>query len=86
MARKLKCWIGNYDGIRQGLVVAASQKEAAKIAGTSTRDFAAYWVEQESTAISYFGVRERALYTRKYGGLACEKTFVEGRCKIERRK
>ncbi len=85
--RKLKCWIGNLDGLRQGIVVAASQKEAAKIVGTSMRDFAAYWSEREPNPAAYFSiVKTRTLYTRPYGGLACEKNFVEGRCVIEKKK
>ena len=40
---KVKCFVGNYDGSRKGLVVAPNQKEAARIAGVSLYDFRQYW-------------------------------------------
>ena len=40
---KVKCYVGNYDGKNEGMVVANNQKEAAKIARTSLYDFRQYW-------------------------------------------
>lgn len=46
--RPLKCWIGNYDGRRQALIVATSQKAAAKIAGCGIPTFVNYFLLQDA--------------------------------------
>lgn len=59
---KLKCWIGNLDGTREGLVVETSKAKAAKVAGTSLYDFDQYWGEVGLLHWAKLGVR----YTRRY--------------------
>ena len=43
--RRLKCFTGNLDGQRQGLVAAHSQAEARKVIETTRTDFDNYWHE-----------------------------------------
>lgn len=75
-ARKLKCWFGNYDGIREGLIVSTSKKKAAWIAGCSVKTFDDYWHEQTVP----INVKPNVLYTRPFDG----KLWTEGRVEIKR--
>ncbi len=45
----LKMWIGNYDGRRQGLVVASNRQRAIDIIDTDPHDFDNFWAEVPST-------------------------------------
>ena len=67
----VKCWIGNLDGKRQGLIVARNQKEAAKVIGTSLHDFRNFWTEQR-TPWPVDAPKIRTLYTRSYGSKASD--------------
>lgn len=51
---KLKCFVGNFDGRYQGLVVATSKKRAAEVVGTSLYDFNQHWHRAISVKISEF--------------------------------
>lgn len=66
-AEYVKCYTGNLDGTREGLVVASNQKEAAKVAGTSLYDFRNYW-GAETHPWPIASPKLRTLYTRKFGG------------------
>lgn len=72
-AEYVKCYTGNLDGRREGLVVASNQKEAAKIVQTSLNDFRNYWAAK-GHPWPITAPKLRTLYTRKYGG-----EWVEGR-------
>jgi len=61
---KLMCFIGNFDGRREGLVVAGSQSAAAKIAGAPLSDFRDHWEEEQLT--DNFEPKPLTLYTRPY--------------------
>jgi hypothetical protein len=71
----VKCYTGNLDGTREGLVVASNQKEAAKVAGTTLYDFRNYW-GSETHPWPIASPKLRTLYTRKFGG---GREWVEGR-------
>jgi hypothetical protein len=72
---RLKCWMGNLDGSRQGLVISVSKREAAKAVGCSQGDFEKYWRE----ARSWTGAFEiNRLYTRRYDS---KGEWFEGRCR-----
>ncbi len=58
---KLKMWIGNLAGARQGLVIASTKDRARKIVGTSRSDFDSYWIEQPAI---YPALEPEMLYTR----------------------
>lgn len=78
----MKLWIGNYDGRREGLVLAKTKTAAARIAGISPYTFNNFWNEADRV-IQVNGVQEfepETLYTRPhnvYGG-----TFTKGRCPL----
>ena len=71
----MKCWIGNFDGSRQGLVIANNQRVAAKVCGTSMRDFCHFWGQQ--VAWPRQTLKPLTLYTRPYGSFG---EFTEGHC------
>ena len=62
MKDHLKCYYGNYDGIRNGLVIANNQKVAAEIASCSVYHFRNYW--QSITWPENFTPEPFVLYTR----------------------
>lgn len=78
----MKMFIGNYDGRREGLIIAKSKSAAAKIAGCSVRTFNNYWSEA-TRVIQVNGVGDfepDTLYTRSnqtWGG-----TFFKGKCPL----
>ena len=78
----MKMWIGNYDGRREGLIIAKSKAAAAKIAGCSVRAFSNYWNES-TRVLQVNGVGDfepDTLYTRSlrtYGS-----TFFKGKCPL----
>lgn len=73
---KLKMWIGNLDGSREGLVIAPTKVRARAILGTSTSrtDFDAYWREHPVDP----RLEPEVLYTRRFG--ANVETWYRGRC------
>jgi hypothetical protein len=75
MARTYKCWIGNLDGRRQGLVIATSQRRAVEVIGTTVGDFRRFWCEQRTVLDGY---EPNTLYTRRYGGSA-QEPFYKGK-------
>lgn len=82
---KLKCWIGNYDGERQGMVIATSKRAARRVINVSAREFEDYWSEQRVVPAGY---EVEALYTRTLSRrLLIEATerdpgWVKGRCSL----
>jgi hypothetical protein len=63
MTTKLKMWIGNLDGSREGLVIAPTQVRARAIIGTSRGDFDGYWRQHPIDP----RLEPEVLYTRRYG-------------------
>jgi len=60
---KLKMWIGNLDGSRQGLVIAPTKERARKIVGTGRSDFDGYWTQQPAIDQT---LDPEVLYTRAF--------------------
>jgi hypothetical protein len=58
----LKCWLGNLDGISEGLIVETSKARAAKVLRTSLNHFNLYWGEVSLPHWAKLGV----LYTKRY--------------------
>jgi hypothetical protein len=81
--RRLKCWIGNLDGSRYGLVIATSQKRAAKVLGMGLQMFNNYFAEADEVSTLR---KSETLYTKPISNRFGEHhEWVEGYCKIERR-
>ena len=76
--RRLKCWEGNYDGLRRGLVISTSQKKAAKVIGCGVKQLADYYTCLFEIPTGFL---EDTLYTRPYDGPG---NWVEGRCQVVR--
>lgn len=74
---KVKCYIGNLDGRRLGMVVAENQKVAAKVAETSVYEFRQHWAAQTDWPIR--APKLHTLYTKPYNG---KGDFQEGRCQL----
>jgi hypothetical protein len=75
---KLKMWIGNLDGAREGLVITTSKKRAMKIIPTGRADFDGHWREQPVDG----GIAEyEVLYTRPLDRRGT-RTWVQGRCQL----
>jgi len=73
----VKCYVGNLDGTREGLIVASSQKEAATIAKTTLYDFRNYW----HATVNPWPIKSpkpRTLYTRMFNS---NGEWVEGNAK-----
>lgn len=67
MAKEMvKCWVGNLDGTREGLVIASSKAKATKVIGTSMNDFNSYW-HQATRWPSQSGLEPYVLYARPFG-------------------
>lgn len=80
---KLKVWIGNLDGVRQGLVIATSKTRARKIINSSAANFKDYWREVPSEGYT-FVFEPDTLYTcpiRTYHA-AGVVGWSKGRCKL----
>lgn len=73
----LKCFQGNLDGKRDGLVIASSQKKAADIANMSIHELRKYW--SASGAWPSQEMKINCLYTKPSCG---SKPWVEGLCKL----
>jgi hypothetical protein len=78
--RKLKCYRGNYDGRREGLVFAHNKKEAAKLANATLYGFNEYWHEWEPTTT--LNLKPLTLYTKKFS-VRDDDSWFEGRCEIK---
>lgn len=77
----VKCFQGNFDGIRLGLVIASSQKNAAKIAGTSLYEFRMYWTDDAPCPKQK--LKQGTLYTRTLYG---DEEWFEGLCSLENKR
>lgn len=80
--KPMRTWIGNYDGRREGLVLAPTKTAAARIVGCTLRRFNDFWTEPQRI-IQTNGVAEfepETLYTRPYKNH--DATFVKGRCPL----
>lgn len=85
MPSKLKVWIGNLDGSRQGLVIASSQIAGAKAVNTGLTDFRRYWKainEASEGELTRFQVE--TLYTRPMASKAHDGLvpWNKGRCTL----
>ena len=76
----VKCFQGNLDGSRGGLVVAANQKTAAAIAGASLSDFRQFWSSHAPWPA--LDLKINTLYTRPINS---EGEWAEGKCEIKLR-
>lgn len=76
--KKLKMWVGNLDGRREGLVIAPSKKRAREIIGprTSVTDFNSYWREWPVD----LRLEPEVLYTRRFN--ASMESWFRGRCPL----
>ena len=71
---KLKMWIGNLDGSREGLVIAPTKKRAMEVVGSGRTDFDRYWHERPADP----SLEPEVLYTRRFCGH--DKSWIRGRC------
>lgn len=62
-AKAVKCYVGNYDGRRAGMIYATSKREAAKVAGCSVYHFERQWGTGHAPLTAT--MKAGALYTRK---------------------
>ncbi len=76
-SKTLKCFQGNLDGQREGLVIASSQQQAASIANTSIHELRTYWVTDGDWPDQE--IKVNCLYTRPICSTA---PWVEGVCKL----
>ena len=72
----VKCYTGNYDGKRRGLIIANSQKKAAEIAKCSLHGFRQYWGFEQRWPKD-FNPEPYVLYTKRYDS---KDGWVKGRC------
>lgn len=82
--RKLKVWMGNLDGRRDGLVITTSKTKARAIIGRcSAKAFNDYWSEQ-SDIIDAKVYEAETLYTRPNGGRdpVRVRTWTKGLCEL----
>lgn len=79
-AVSLKCFVGNLDGQRQGLIVASSQSKAAAIAGCSIASFRDYW--SASSKWPDQEIKHATLYSRPFNSAF---DWAEGRCELLRK-
>lgn len=80
---KLKMWIGNLDGSREGLVIASSKKRAVEVLRGSVNvgrtDFDTYWTERPVDP----SLEPEVLYTRPFADkLRGAATWQRGRCPL----
>jgi hypothetical protein len=79
---KTKLWIGNFDGRRQGLVIAATKKRAREIVGRSVTEFNSYWHEMPLDRVaSSAGLEAEVLYTRPFDAKD-DVPWQKGRCPL----
>ena len=77
----MKCFQGNFDWIRLGLVIASSQKDAAKEAGISLYEFRNYWTDDASRPKQE--LKPGTLYTKTLYG---DEEWFEGLCPLENKR
>jgi hypothetical protein len=77
MPRPMKMWIGNLDGQREGLVIAATKKRAIEVIGTRAGDFNDYWVIAREVDTT---LKHETLYTRPYR--IPRAAWQEGKCPL----
>lgn len=75
--KAIKCYIGNYDGQRNGMIYAPSKRDAAKVAGCSVYHFERYW--HAHTPWPLGAPKALTLYTRKND---YRSTWQEGICPL----
>jgi len=74
----MKCWIGNYDGRREAMVIARNQKTAARVAETGLHTFRQFYMLQKAVPTGY---KAETLYTRPmWGSGYLNDEWEEGRC------
>ena len=83
--RALKCWVGNLDGLREGLVLAHNQTEAVKIIGISVNHLRDYFNRRSDWSLFQQVLKPLTLYTRLMLYID-NNPWEEGRCKIKLRK
>jgi len=76
-AVKLKMWIGNFDGRRQGLVIAATKKRAREVVERSVTEFNGHWHEIPINT----SLEPEVLYTRPFDA-AKDVPWQRGRCPL----
>lgn len=78
---KLKMWIGNFDGRRQGLVIAPTKQRAIEVAGVGRTDFNAYWHEVSPIPTD---LEPEVFYTRPFADSLRDGKAVwrRGRCPV----
>ena len=77
----MKCFQGNYDGMRVGLIIAANQKEAAAAGvGCSLYSFREFW--SSTGAKPEQELKPNTLYTKPYDSRG---PWIEGRCELAQR-
>lgn len=75
-------WVGNLDGSRQGLVIAASKERARKIVGTGRTDFDGHWKLQPAIDPT---LDPEVLYTRAFSRSGNDSgPWYRGRCPLIR--
>ncbi len=77
-------YIGNYDGQREGLVMASSQKNAATVARHTVKDIKENWIPHTPTEDDLKRFKPDTLYTKKYDMRTHDRTnnvWQEGRCR-----
>jgi hypothetical protein len=82
---KLKCFLGNYDGTRQGLIITSSRTKAAQIAECWVHSFQLHWGEYGDKYAA--GLKPDTLYTRLFSSsyVGDNNPFQEGRCPLKER-
>jgi len=74
---KLKMWIGNFDGSRQGLVIAPTKARAIAIVGSSRSDFNGHWILRRDVDPT---LEPEVLYTRPFN--KHDAAWFRGRCPL----
>lgn len=78
-------WLGNLDGIRQGLIISSSKERARKLVRASRAEFDGYWVAQCEVDPDK---KPDTLYTRP--GMASytgdPPPWIEGLCEMPRKR
>lgn len=70
-------WVGNFDGRRQGLVIAPTKKRAREVAGRTVTEFNGYWHEMPLAA----ALEPEVLYTRPFDARG-DVPWQKGRCPL----
>lgn len=70
---RLKCWSGNFDGVRDALVIASSQAKAAKVLGCGVKSLKDWYCEYPLPLGDF---KTEVLYTKLPGKIQ----WHEGKC------